>query len=631
MADQFRVTFLPDRQHVTVAEGTSLLTAIREAGLTLKADCDGKGVCGKCRVVVREGSVRTDVSMHLDDEDVEGSVVLACRSVPTTDVTIFVPPADADQDISRLSRLAAAGDETVAADPLARQVSVALAEATVAENLSDEERLRAALAEHLDEAPLQITADAFRRLGPAARSQDGQVTATLSWERGAWLLTDVAPGAKADAPLGAAIDVGTTTIVVHLVDLESGETVDREATGNSQSAHGEDYITRIMTLDRGGSIQAMQQLAVGNINGLLTTMTERQGRSVGDVVSLVAAGNTPMLHFLLGLDPTMIRKEPYVPVTNDPPPIPAAEVGIQAAPGARLVPLPGVAAFVGADITAGVLATKLHTRDAPTLLIDIGTNGEIVLGNSDWMACASSSAGTAFEGTRFGMRGVPGAVERVRCIDGCQTRLHVIGDVKPRGLCGSGVLDLVAELFRVGVLQRDGRFHDDGSCSRLRCGEDETEFVLATADEAEGGRPIYLTQSEIENVIRSKAGVAAAVQILMNMFDVTAADLDTVYLAGSFGSFIDVGHAIRIGLLPEVPPERVRYVGNTSLMGAKRVLLARDALAEIGRVSGAMTYIDLMTNPAYMEEFVQANFLPHTDPTRYPGVLAELGLGGVTC
>jgi uncharacterized 2Fe-2S/4Fe-4S cluster protein (DUF4445 family) len=279
--------------------------------------------------------------------------------------------------------------------------------------------------------------------------------------------------------------------------------------------------------------------------------------------------------------------------------------------------LPGVAAFVGSDITAGVLATRLHEQEGPSLLVDIGTNGEIVLGGRHWLACASSSAGTAFEGTRFGMRGVRGAIERVHYHPNHRLEYRVIGDVKPRGLCGSGVLDLIAELFQAGVLKRDGKLNWEDGCPHLRRSEEDWQFVVAGGDQTEDGQPIYLSQAEITNVIRSKAGVAAAITILMNLFDVVPEDLEVIYLAGAFGNFIDVGHAIRIGLLPPVPREKVRYVGNTSLMGAKRILRDRAAYDDIHRVASGMTYIDLMTNPAYMDEFVQANFLPHTDPARW--------------
>ena len=628
-----QVTILPGGDQVAVAPGATLLDACRQAGVLIDAECDGKGVCGKCRLIVRQGRVRSHISIHLDDEDVDSHVVLACRSVPETDVTVLAPPPEVAADVRRLSQLAAeeeAPDATVPGlDPLVRRLPLTLAPTTVAEGFSDVYRVEAALAETLGDDPCSFELAALRKLGPAAREDEGRVTVTLAWAGQTWHITDVTAGHQlADRQIAVAVDIGTSNVHVHLVDLTTGRTIDAEAKPNQQAVHGRDYITRIMAVDRTTTIEHMQSLIVSDINELIVQMVERQGCRPTDVLAVVAAGNTPMIHFLLGLDPTMIRKEPYVAVTNAPSPVRAVDMGLQVADSAWLYPLPGVAAFVGSDITAGVLATKMHERDGLAILVDIGTNGEIVLGGREWLCCASSSAGTAFEGTRFGMRGVPGAIERVRANCSDKLELTVIGDAKPQGLCGSGVLDLIAELFRVGVLKRDGTLDAEHECASVRHGEDDLEYVVASGDETEDGRPIYLSQAEITNVIRSKAGVAAAITILLDLFEVRSEDLKAIYLAGAFGNFIDVGHAIRIGLLPEVPLEQVRYVGNTALMGAKRVLRSRADFDRIHKIAGAMTYIDLMTNPAYMDEFVQANFLPHTDPTRHPGVLAELGLAG---
>ena len=623
------VTFLPGGERAAVPEGTTLLEAARRAGVAIEADCDGEGICGKCRLIVQDGPVHSNISIHLDDEDLDHRVVLACQAQPTGDVTVLVTtPHQAGQAAAPAGQAAWSAPQA-ALDPLLRRVSLAVADTTMAEAASDAQRLEQSLADDCDLKPCRFDLDALRKLGPAIRRDEGRLTAALTWHDQAWQLFDVDAGHDAPGHVGtiaAAVDVGTSTIDAQLIDVTTGRAVDALSRANSQRQHGADYITRIMALDRTASLADLQSLVVSDIRELLEDMARRQGLRPSDIHAIVAAGNTPMTHFLLGLDPTMIRKAPYVPVTNVPAPVAAADIGLPAAPGARLYPLPGVAAFVGSDITAGVLATGMDRHEGVALLIDIGTNGEIVLGGRDWLACASSSAGAAFEGTRFGMRGVRGAIERVRAEADGTLHLTVIGNEKPRGLCGSGVLDLVAELFRIGVLRRDGRLDPGVDDRSIRQGEEEWQYVVATAEEAAHGRPIYLTQSEIANVIRSKAGVAAAVATLMALFEVQADDLDVIYLAGAFGSFVDVNHAIRIGLLPEVALDTVRYVGNTSLLGARQVLRSRPAYDRIHAVAGAMTYIDLMSHPAYMDEFVQANFLPHTDSSRHPLVLAELGL-----
>ena len=620
-----RVTFLPGGKETAVPPGTTLLTAARRAGVELEADCDGKGQCGKCRVIVRSGEVRSSVSFNVDDEAGD-RIALACRTVPLTDVSVFVPEPDIAADIQRLSSLAAgeAAEQTrkLELDPLACRLCVTLEATSVTEGASDQHRLSVALGEELEDGPFAFELAALRKLGPAAMADQGRLTATLAWYGQQWHVTDVTAGHTDGPQVGVAVDIGTSTVVVHLVDLATGRTIGSDATYNSQAAYGADYITRIMALGETTTLRQMHELVVGDINDLVGTLTDSQTLKPSDVMAVVVAGNTPMIHFLLALDPTMIRKEPYVSVSRTPPPVRAADVGVKIAEYAMLYPMPGTAAFVGSDISAGILTTGLHARQGMAMLIDIGTNGEIVLGNRDWMACASSSAGTAFEGTRFGMRGVEGAIERIRIDEKGELVLGVIGEAKPKGLCGSGVLDLIAELFRTGVLGRDGKLADESSHKDLRRGEDELEFVIAAEDEAADGQPIYITQSEITNVIRSKAGVAAAITILLDLFEVSDNDLEAIYIAGSFGNFIDVGHAIRIGLLPDVPIDRVHYVGNTSLRGAKRVLRSRAELTQIHKLAGAMTYVDLMINSGYMDEFVQANFLPHTDPARYPSVSA---------
>jgi uncharacterized 2Fe-2S/4Fe-4S cluster protein (DUF4445 family) len=326
-----------------------------------------------------------------------------------------------------------------------------------------------------------------------------------------------------------------------------------------------------------------------------------------------------MVHFLLNLDPTRIRREPYIASASFVPPIRAAEVGVQINKRGLLYCLPSVAAYVGSDIVAGVLTTRLHTKKKISLFADIGTNGEVVLGNRDWLVCASSSAGPAFEGSgvKHGMRAGAGAIEKLSIGADGSVEFKTIGGARPAGICGSGLLDTIAELFSNGIVDRTGRFTENGN-PRLTEGDEGLQFQLVPA--GNGHREIVITQADINNLIRSKAGVFAAIRVLMDSTETKLEDLDAVYLAGGFGNFLNTEQAVTIGMLPDVPLEKIQFVGNTSIAGAKTVLLSRKALETAEQIAKSMTYFDLMSHPTYMDEFVRASFLPHTDLSLFPSV-----------
>jgi uncharacterized 2Fe-2S/4Fe-4S cluster protein (DUF4445 family) len=326
-----------------------------------------------------------------------------------------------------------------------------------------------------------------------------------------------------------------------------------------------------------------------------------------------------MVHFLLNLDPTRIRREPYVASAGFVPPIRAAEVGIQINKRGLLYCLPSVAAYVGSDIVAGVLTTRIYTKKKVSLFVDIGTNGEVVLGNRDWLVCASSSAGPAFEGTgvKHGMRAAAGAIEKLDITPDGSIEFKTIGNKHPAGICGSGLLDTIAELFTNGIIDRTGRFKTNGD-TRLTEGDEGLQFQLVPP--ANEHQEIVITQADIDNLVRSKAGVFAAIRVLMNSTQTKVEDIDTIYIAGGFGNFLNVQQAVTVGMLPDVPAEKIRFVGNASIAGAKTVLMSRKALETAEKIADSMTYFDLMSHPGYMDEFVRASFLPHTDLSLFPSV-----------
>ncbi|MHC4330650.1 MAG: ASKHA domain-containing protein [Planctomycetota bacterium] len=380
---------------------------------------------------------------------------------------------------------------------------------------------------------------------------------------------------------------------------------------------GEDYIRRIIYAEQNDAFDEMQNRIVNDVNNLIVTLAARQGIDLHDITTVICAGNTAMVHFLLNLDSTRIRREPYIASASFVPPIRAAEAGIQINKRGLLYCLPSVAAYVGSDIVAGVLTTRLFTNKGISLLVDIGTNGEVVLGNREWLVCASSSAGPAFEGSgvKQGMRARAGAIEKLTFRDDGSTEYKTIGDAPPVGICGSGLLDTLAALLTSGIIDRTGRFAVDGQ-PRLTEGDEGRQFQLVPS--GDGHHEIIITQADIDNLIRSKAGVFASIRVLMESTQTAAEDLDAVYLAGGFGNFLNVQRAVTIGMLPDVPVEKIQFVGNTSIAGAKTVLLSEKALETAEEIAKSMTYFDLMSHPGYMDEFTRANFLPHTDLSLFP-------------
>jgi uncharacterized 2Fe-2S/4Fe-4S cluster protein (DUF4445 family) len=416
-----------------------------------------------------------------------------------------------------------------------------------------------------------------------------------------------------------AVDLGTTTVVAHLIDLSSATTLDTEATYNSQINFGEDYIRRIIYAEENNAFDEMQNRIVGDVNNLIVTLATRQKVDLQEITTVICAGNTAMVHFLLNLDPRRIRREPYVASASWVPPIRAAEAGVQINKRGLLYCLPSVAAYIGSDIVGGVLTTRIFAKKGTCLFTDIGTNGEVVLGNREWMVCASSSAGPAFEGSgvKHGMRAGGGAIEALAISEDGSVQYKTIGNTHPAGICGSGLLDTLAELFLSGIIDRTGRFKRNGD-SAVTEGDEGPQFQLVPAKN--GHHEIVITQADIDNLVRSKAGVFAAIRVLMESTQTKPEDLDAVYVAGGFGNFMNVRHAVTVGMLPDVPPEKIQFVGNTSIAGAKTVLLSRKALKAAEKIADSMTYFDLMSHPKYMDEFIRASFLPHTDLSLFPSV-----------
>jgi len=441
-------------------------------------------------------------------------------------------------------------------------------------------------------------------------------------------VVSIAPAQPARGAYGLAVDVGTTSVVAYLVQLRSGKVVDSASAYNAQIACGDDVISRIVYSQRGHGLARLQQMVVGTISELIEELVEHTAIRSGDIHELTVAGNTVMIHLLLGLDPKYLREEPYIPTITGLPALSAAQLGLKTNPLACVSVAPAVGSYVGGDVVAGVLSSGMSASDKLTLFMDVGTNGEIVLGNRDWLICCACSAGPAFEGAGVtcGMRATAGAIEDI-WIDGStfEPTFRTVDNAAPQGLCGSGMIDLLAELFVTGALLKGGRFARDLDTLRLRETERGFEYVVAWAPETDVAHDIVLTEADVEALLRAKAAMYAGVSVLCKSVGVDVAAVEQFLIGGAFGQFINIEKAVQIGLLPDLPIERFRFLGNTSALGAYIALLSVDARRRQTEIAARMTYLELSADNSFMEEYTSALFLPHTDIDAFPSVRDLLG------
>ncbi|MHC4864806.1 MAG: ASKHA domain-containing protein, partial [Planctomycetota bacterium] len=468
------VRFEPSGLKTEVPAGTVLLDAARKVGVYLTSICGGDGYCGKCKVIIDEGDFESRPTTLLTGEETRRNVVLACQTRILSSLTVTVPKAHAleagqilmETDARRFSELAGeVGEGVFEYDPLVRKLCVKMSPPTVEDSTADHERLYMAIREQTDAPIMQTGFRILQRLSKVLRKTKYEAAVTIGRRGGTTEVIEVEPGKRSQTNYAVAVDLGTTTVVAHLINLTNAKTIDTEATYNSQINFGEDYIRRIIYAEENDAFDEMQNRIVHDVNNLIVTLAGRQRIDLQDITTIICAGNTAMVHFLLNLDPTRIRREPYIASASFVPPIRAAEVGVQINKRGLLYCLPSVAAYVGSDIVAGVLTTRLHTKKEISLFADIGTNGEVVLGNKDWLVCASSSAGPAFEGSgvKHGMRAGAGAIEKLAILPDGSAEFKTIGNARPAGICGSGLLDTIAELFSNSIIDRTGRFITDSN------------------------------------------------------------------------------------------------------------------------------------------------------------------------
>ncbi|MDY6954008.1 MAG: ASKHA domain-containing protein, partial [Thermodesulfobacteriota bacterium] len=563
------ITFEPDQVSIRVDRGTNLLEAALAAGVHINATCGGQGVCGKCQVVIKAGEVESEKTEKIEDDKYAQGWRQACKTSVLSDCTVLIPVASrglkrplvqqldmgkADRNISFLHAVPLA--EGWELDPMAVKIPLRLTPPTVQDNASDLTRFSMGMRQQHQIDNTAVDLRCLRALPGVLRANDWRVTATLVTDQvgggaplsgakkdGPWRLVRVEGGNTSDQNLAVALDIGTTTVSAQLMDLRTGEALAETAEYNGQIQCGADVITRIVFAQKPEGAKKLRSLVVSSINQVIDELLEGTGHSKRSISYVAAAGNTTMTHLLLGMETRYIREAPYVPAAASMPLDMASEIGIDLPDCVRLYTFPSVASYVGGDIVSGILGSGVFQKEELTLYIDIGTNGEIVLGNRDWLACAACSMGPAFEGggIKHGMRADRGAIEgfHINPVT-LEPMVVTVGREKPRGVCGSGLISVLSELLSACVIDRSGKFARDLSSTRIREGHFGCEYVLAWAEDSATGEDIVITEVDIENLIRAKGALFAGCLTLLESLSLSFDVLDRVIIAGAFGRYINL-------------------------------------------------------------------------------------------
>lgn len=627
---------------ISVSPEETLLEAARKANVAIDAPCSGNGSCGKCRVKLLSGEVEGLQTSHISDGEYAEGWRLSCCTYARSDVTVQVPDiASAYRSRMKTADLSS-GEEVAIFEALLAGVKEAgirlsnrfctvdltLNEPTLEDTMPDNERLTWALEEQTSCTRVELPFYPMCRLPKALRDAQWKVRVIGEKKDGIFTVYDVT-GQTDDAALcGLAVDIGTTTVSAVLFDLKDGRLLSKASGGNGQIRYGADVINRIVEQGKPGGRKKLQDAIIREtLVPLIAALCRDAGVSAGRILRMCVASNTTMNHLFVGVDADPVRTEPYIPAFFHWDGLKAKDLNLPLHPDADILLAPNIGSYVGGDITAGTFAGMIWNKEELSLFIDLGTNGEIVFGNRDFLMSCACSAGPAFEGGDIscGMRATDGAIESC-VIDGesMEPAFGVIGDAgqKPVGLCGSGIIDTIAELFRTGIINSKGLFVREGR-RVARDHHGTGRYILSFPEESATGREVALNEVDILNFIRAKGAIYSAIDTLLSAMDMDESVLEGVYVAGGIGSGINMKNAVRIGMFPNVPLELFHYIGNSSLAGAYAMALSDEAAQKVEQVAKNMTYMELSTHPGYMDAFVAACFLPHTDAARFAGLDQE--------
>ncbi|MFC1912642.1 ASKHA domain-containing protein [Chloroflexota bacterium] len=638
-AKKVKIHFSPDNVDIIAEQGENLLQVAIAAGVHLTASCGGAGVCGTCKVLIKEGAVESIRTEKITDDEYRRGLRQACQSRILTDINVDIP---LESKLERVvfSREAEKTSKVLATDwrfkPPLTKFFLELPKPSISDNSGDLSRLLRGLKHRSSLSNISVDFSVVKKLAKTLRDGRWKITVTTlitaarpsareEWRRPR--VINVEAGDTRKMHYSLAFDIGTTTVCGQLLDLNRGKVMAENIAYNGQIDYGADVITRIAYSQTPGGLKRLQRVVVATINGIIEELLVQSQVKVKDIGHIMLAGNTTMTQIIMGLDPKYIRLAPYVPVANLFPPVAAKTLGIKVGQHVYLFAFPSVASYVGGDIVSGIVGAGVHQRENLTLFIDIGTNGEIVVGNSDWMATAACSAGPAFEGggIKHGVVATEGAIEDFKIKpDTLEQELSTIGGKKPKGICGSGLINIVAGLLKAGVIDQSGKFNPHLSTKRIRKGRDGYEYLLSPASDNKIAKDIVITEIDINNLMRAKGAIYAGCQTLSKSAGVACTDFKQVIIAGAFGSKLNIERAITIGLLPDLPLDRFAFIGNGSLLGARLTSFSRDLLDDARRVANMMTNFELSENVDFMNDFIAALFLPHTNTAEFPSVTKNL-------
>ena len=626
---------------VDVTAGENLLEVARKANVAIDAPCSGNGSCGKCRVRYISGELESEQTRHITDEDYAAGWRLSCCSKVTGDVTVLVPDI-ASAYKSRMKVADLSSPEEVAIFDRAKQdvadagitfeneftvVELQMTAPSLDDTMPDNERLSWAIEAATGIENVKLTYQVLKKLPDALRDNDFHVNVVLKKLHHSVLVYDVVPVTE-QRICGAAIDIGTTTVSGVILDLRDGTILAKASAGNGQIRYGADVINRIIESRKPGGEAKLQKAIIDEtLNPMLHNMCRAACIKGSQIYHMCIASNTTMNHLLLGVNADPLRMEPYIPDFFETEDVNAYDLRLDVHPNAKIIIAPNIGSYVGGDITAGTLVSMIWNKPEFNLFIDLGTNGEIVFGNSDFMMSCACSAGPAFEGGDIscGMRATDGAIEACS-IDAktMEPTLHIVGNEgqKPVGLCGSGIIDVIAELFRCGIISPKGKFIREGD--RVRHDHYGIgSYVLAFKEEAAGHKDVEINEVDIDNFIRAKGAIFSAICTMLRSLDFDVSMIENVYVAGGIGSGINMKNAVTIGMFPDVEIDKFHYIGNSSLTGAYNMTLSVEAEHKVHELAHNITYMELSTDPSYMDEFVAACFIPHTNTALFPSVKQE--------
>ena len=623
--------------------GDNLLEVARSANVAIDAPCSGNGACGKCRVQLKSGELESKKTLHISDEEYQAGWRLSCCSKISADVNVLVPDiASAYKsrmkvaDLSSTEEIAifenAKSDIQLAGIELKNSlevVDVLMDVPSLDDTMPDNERLTRALRKYLNINRVRIPYVVLKKLPDVLRENNFAVKCVIRATSDDMYVYDIF-GKDEDVIIGGlAIDIGTTTVSAVLINMENGEILAKSSAGNGQIRFGADVINRIVESQKPGGQKKLQDAVIKEtINPMIHEMCKSAKFPKDHIYRMCVASNTTMNHLFAGINADPLRTEPYIPAFFKTNSLFASDVGVDINKDAHIIMAPNIGSYVGGDITAGTLVSQIWNRPEFSLFIDLGTNGELVFGNSDFMMSCACSAGPAFEGGDIscGMRATDGAIEACTIDkETMEPTYKIVGDpgTKPVGLCGSGIIDVISELYICGIINPKGKFIREGK----RIKHDKYgmgSYILAFEEEAGSVKDVEITEVDIDNFIRAKGAIFSAIRTMLTSLDFDVSMIDDVYVAGGIGSGINMQNAVNIGMFPDIPIEKFHYIGNSSLTGAYLMLLSTPAEKKTYELAANMTYMELSTVPIYMDEFVGACFIPHTDTSMFPTVMEEV-------